>query len=105
MPEYGLSLNSFELGSARFWAREMNVQYPLSPDEHTAMARYVSGIRKQLQEASDLFTARYGRDSSIAEVAVRTLVSATLLEHEIMLLEGGEESAELFTTKVASAPY
>lgn len=63
------------------------MQYPLSRDEHAAMARYLSGIRKQLQEVSDLFTARYGKNSSIAEIAVKTLVSSTLLEHELMLLE------------------
>jgi hypothetical protein len=56
------------------------------------MARYLSGIRKQLQDVSDLFTARYGRDSSIAEIAVKTLVSCTLLEHELMLLEADTES-------------
>jgi len=71
------------------------VQYPLSRDEHTAMARYLSGIRKQLQDVSDLFTTRYGKDSNIAELAVKTLVSSTLLEHELMLLEGeGETSPE-----------
>ena len=62
------------------------MQYPFSRDEHAAMARYLSGIRKQLQEASDLFISRYGKDSSIAETSVKTLVSATLLEHELMLL-------------------
>jgi hypothetical protein len=40
-----------------------------------------------LQEVSDLFTARYGKNSSIAEMAVKTLVSSTLLEHELMLME------------------
>jgi hypothetical protein len=64
------------------------VQYPLSRDEHAAVARYVSGIRKQLQDVSDLFTARYGPHSSIAELAVKTLVSSTLLEHELMLVAG-----------------
>ena len=63
------------------------VQYPLSRDEHAAMTRYLSGIRKQLQDVSDLFTARYGKDSNIAELAVRTLVSSTLLEHELTVLE------------------
>ncbi len=63
------------------------MQYPLSRDEHAAMARYLSGIRKQLQEVSDLFAARYGKSSSIAEIAVKALVSSTLLEHELMLLE------------------
>lgn len=63
------------------------MEYPLSRDEHAAMTRYLSGIRKQLQDVSDLFTSRYGKNSSIAEIAVKTLVSATLLEHEFMLLE------------------
>jgi hypothetical protein len=63
------------------------VEYPLSRDEHAAMTRYLSGIRKQLQDVSDLFTSRYGKNSSIAEVAVKTLVSATLLEHEFTLIE------------------
>jgi hypothetical protein len=57
------------------------------------MARYLSGIRKQLQDVSDLFTARYGKNSSIAEIAVKTLVSSTLLEHELMLLEADSEAA------------
>ncbi len=69
------------------------MQYPLSRDEHAAMARYLSGIRKQLQDVSDLFAARYGKNSSIAESAVKTLVSATLLEHELLLLEGETESS------------
>ncbi len=63
------------------------MEYPLSRDEHAAMARYLSSIRKQLQDVSDLFTTRYGKSSSIAEVAVKTLVSSTLLEHELMLLD------------------
>jgi hypothetical protein len=68
------------------------VQYPLSRDEHAAMARYLSGIRKQLQDVSDLFTTRYGKSSNIAEVAVKTLVSTTLLEHEFLLLDSEVES-------------
>ncbi len=68
------------------------MQYPLSRDEHTAMARYLSGIRKQLQDVSDLFAARYGKNSSISEIAVKTLVSATLLEHELLLLESEAET-------------
>jgi len=63
------------------------VEYPLSRDEHAAMARYLSSIRKQLQDVSDLFTTRYGKNSSIAEIAVKTLVSSTLLEHELSLLD------------------
>jgi len=80
------------------------LQYPLSRDEHAAMARYLSGIRKQLQEVSDLFTARYGKNSSIAEIAVKTLVSSTLLEHELILLEGAlEPVAESVEHRVAIA--
>jgi hypothetical protein len=57
------------------------------------MARYLSGLRKQLQDVSDLFTARYGKNSSIAEIAVKALVSSTLLEHELMLLEADSGGA------------
>jgi hypothetical protein len=87
------------------------VQYPLSQDEHAAMARYLSGIRKQLQDVSDLFAARYGKNSSIAEIAVKTLVSTTLLEHELLLLEGETEARtstlenELETNEIRSAVY
>jgi len=70
------------------------VQYPLSRDEHIAIARCLSGVRKQLQDASDLFAARYGKNSNIAEIAVKTLVSATLLEHDLLLLEGDTASAD-----------
>lgn len=70
------------------------MQYPLSDNEHAAMARYLAGMRKQLQDVCDLFTTRYGRNSNIAETAVKTLVSATLLEHELMLLEEGHGSLE-----------
>lgn len=70
------------------------MQYPLSPDEHAAMARYVCGIRKQLQDVSDLFTTRYGKTSSIAETAVKALVSAALLEHELVSLTNQQEPSE-----------
>jgi hypothetical protein len=72
----------------------MRAQYPFSRDEHAAMGRYLSGIRKQLQDASDLFTTRYGKDSNIAEAAVKALVSVTLLEHELLLLENDEVRAD-----------
>ena len=51
------------------------------------MTRYLSEIRRQLQDASDLFATRYGRESSIAEVAVKTLISSTQLERELVLLD------------------
>jgi len=52
------------------------------------MARYLSGIRKQLQEVSDLFKLRYGKGSEISEAAFETLASAALLEHNFSLLDG-----------------
>lgn len=70
------------------------MQFPLSRDEHAAMTRYLSGIRKQLQDVSDLFAARYGTTSNVADLAVKTLVSATLLEHELLLLEMNAESVD-----------
>ena len=66
------------------------MQFPLSPDEHAAMARYLSGIKRQLQEVSDLFTSRYGKGSDIAAAAVRTLASAALLEHDFSQIEEPE---------------
>lgn len=81
------------------------MQYPLSRDEHAAMARYVSGIRKQLQDVSDLFTARYGKDSGIADIAVKTLVSSTLLEHELLMLEEEIELADSKADRLVTAGY
>jgi hypothetical protein len=63
------------------------VEYPLSRDEHAAIGRHLGGIRKQLQDISDLFSRRYGKESSVAEMAVKALVSTTLLEHELTILE------------------
>ncbi len=70
------------------------MQFPLSQNEHAAMTRYLSGMRKQLQDVSDLFTARYGKNSNIAELSVKTLVSTTLLEHELMMLGAEQEAPE-----------
>jgi hypothetical protein len=75
---------------------EPHVQYPLSTDEHAAMMRYLSGIRKQLQDVSDLFSTRYGKNSSIAETAVKTLVSAALLEHELLVLDSDTSEQAFF---------
>ena len=80
------------------------MQYPLSRDEHAAMARYLSGVRKQLQDVSDLFSTRYGKASNIAEIAVKTLVSTTLLEHEFLLLDTeAEPSTEKNYEGIAAA--
>ena len=61
--------------------------YPLSRDEHAAMTRYLATIRRQLQEVSELFSTRYGVQSTVAEIAGKALVCTTLLEHEMLLLE------------------
>lgn len=83
------------------------MQYPLSRDEQAAMTRYLSGIRKQLQDVSDLFTARYGKNSNIAEIAVKALVSSTLLEHEMLMLDNLHEQQpeELEIERYSSAAY
>jgi hypothetical protein len=76
----------------------------LSRDEHAAITRHLGGLRKQLQDITDLFSSRYGRDSSIAETAVKSLVSTTLLEHELTLLDAsGATISELddFDRKVS----
>lgn len=69
------------------------MEYPLSRDEHAAIGRHLGGIRKQLQDISDLFSRRYGNDSSVAEMAVKALVSTTLLEHELTVLEDSRAAA------------
>lgn len=79
------------------------MEYPLSRDEHAAIARYLSGIRKQLQDVSDLFSARYGKTSSIADVAMKALVSSTLLQHELALLEPETSADEPEMKRRASA--
>ena len=68
------------------------MQFPLSRDEYAAVARVLSAMRKQLQDLSDLLSTRYGKDSGIAESAVKTLVSTTLLEHEFLQLDNGNDS-------------
>lgn len=81
------------------------VEYPLSRDEHAAMARCISAIRKQLQDVSDLFVTRYGRNSSIADIAVKSLISSTLLEHELLVLEGDLPMSESRLENMAGAAY
>jgi hypothetical protein len=50
------------------------------------MARYLSGIRKQLQDVSDLFKTRYGKGSKIAEEALRALASVNHVERDFLQL-------------------
>jgi hypothetical protein len=82
-------------------AEGAQVQYPLSRDEHAAMARRLADIRKQLQDVSELFAARYGKESRIAEKAVEATLSSTMLEHEL-LLEREIESVEAPTDRIAT---
>lgn len=79
------------------------MQYPLSSNEHAAMARYLSSVRKQLQDVSDLFSMRYGKDSSIADIAVKTLVAATLLEHELILLQNSSAAEDQEAEQLSAA--
>jgi hypothetical protein len=65
-------------------AQGVFVSDPLSRDENAALARYVAGIRKQLQEVSELFASRYGSENSLANLASKALVCVTLLEQELI---------------------
>jgi hypothetical protein len=71
------------------------VQFPLSNDEHAAMARYLSGIKKQLQDVSDLFRKRYGNGSEIAEESVRTLAAVRRLERKFSRVDEHEQEEQL----------
>ncbi len=62
------------------------MQFPLSNDEHAAIARYLLGIKKQLQDVSDLFMTRYGKGSEISEESVKTLASIARLERKLARL-------------------
>ena len=77
------------------------MEYPLSRDEHAAMARCLAGIKKQLKDASNLFATRYGEDSRIAKRAVDAVASATLLENEL-IFEGELISVEAQVQSVGS---
>ena len=66
------------------------MQSPLSHDEHAAMARYLSGIEKQLHDVADLFKTRYGKGSEITEEAMKTLASLERLEHVFLREEHGK---------------
>jgi hypothetical protein len=75
--------------------------YPLSRDERAAMSRYVASIRQQLQEVSELFSSRYGTESTFASLSAKALMFATLLEDELTQAQLREdrslEKAEDFT--------
>lgn len=74
------------------------MQFPLSNDEHAAMARYLSGIRKQLQDVSDLFKARYGNGSEISEESMRTLAAVARLEQRFLVADEHQQEEELAVT-------
>ena len=69
------------------------MQYPLSRDELAAMAKYVTSVRKQLQDVSDLFSARYGQSSAVAKAAMQALISSTRLENQMLDSDGDDELA------------
>ena len=48
------------------------------------MARYLSGIRKQLQDVSDLFRTRYGKGSQMAEESGNALAAVARLERRFL---------------------
>jgi hypothetical protein len=91
------------LSSKKQTVEGAQVEFPLSRDEHAAMTRYLAGIRKQLKDVSDLLTARYGKDSRIAERAVEAVTSATLLEQEL-LFEGEMVSGRAQVQSVGTTP-
>ncbi len=70
------------------------MQFPLSNDEHAAIARYLSGIKKQLQEVSDLFNTRYGKGSEISEESVKTLASVARLERKLVRMNEEQQQRE-----------
>ncbi len=75
-------------------------RYALSRDEHAAMARYVASIRQQLQEVSELFGSRYGKESNLADLSAKALVCTTLLEHELLYAEPGDNREQDGTENV-----
>lgn len=75
------------------------MEFPLSKDEHLAILRCLSSIRNQLQGVSDLFSSRYGKESSIAELGLKALISATLLEHELVMLDIDNQQQHQATTE------
>ena len=58
--------------------------YPLSRDEHVAIGRMLADITKQLHDISALFATRYGQNSAVTDLALKTLACSTLLENELM---------------------
>lgn len=73
-----------------------DVQFPLSNDEHAAIARYLSGIKKQLQDVSDLFRTRYGNASEIGTESLETLAAVARLECKFLNMEEtGQQEEEL----------
>jgi hypothetical protein len=63
------------------------VQYPFSREERAAMTRYLSAIRQQLQDVTDLFSSRYGKNSNLAEIAAKSVVCTTSLERELLVAD------------------
>jgi hypothetical protein len=68
-------------------SEQMSAKYPLSRDEQAAVARCVADIRKQLQGMSELFSSRYGKESSLAELSAKALVCTAILQDELSYAE------------------
>jgi hypothetical protein len=51
------------------------------------MTRYLSAIRQQLQDVTDLFSSRYGKNSNLAEIAAKSVVCTTSLERELLVAD------------------
>jgi hypothetical protein len=73
-------------------AETISAPHPLSEDERMAMTRCVANLKKQLQDMSDLFGARYGETSSLANLSAKALVCAALLEDALVHLEDSEKT-------------
>jgi len=71
--------------TADLWHNK-SVHFPLSSDEHAAMARYLAGIKKQLQDVSDLFRTRYGKRSDVTDESIRALAAICRLEYKFLAM-------------------
>jgi hypothetical protein len=68
------------------------------------MARYVSAIKDQVQHVADVLTTRYGKESKVADVALKTLADAASLERELLVLEEHLESVPHLHSPELSPP-
>ena len=79
------------------------MQHPLSRNNTLLWPDTSRVSGSECRMFSDLFAARYGQDSSIAELAVKALVSSMSLEHELTIIDAEKEPASDSTVKGFSA--